>query len=86
MLVERNLRQSILRPLRGDRRIRGGCRHVSLEYDSMDFSGVWWSIANYFEFTLCVATMNLKTILEAWGSILGSGKPLGGGWRTFLVT
>ena len=38
-----------LRPLRGDRRIPFGLRHVPLEAASVESSGVQWSTANYVE-------------------------------------
>ena len=42
----------VLRPLRGDRRIPFGFRHVPLEAASVESSGVQWSTANYVELTL----------------------------------
>ena len=42
----------LLRPLRGDRRIPFGFRHVPLEAASVEPSGVQWSTANYVELTL----------------------------------
>ena len=41
-----------LRPLRGDRRIPFGFRHVPLEAASVESSGVQWSTANHVELTL----------------------------------
>ena len=42
----------LLRPLRGDRRIPFGFRHVLLEAVSVESSGVSWSTANYVELIL----------------------------------